>query len=725
MSLFAYTCTVLHNGVPASTLVIFSGKGGLSANAIETAITDETDRSLSPEMVFIIIPEVSEDVRNEISDISLYHSISETACIGIYEYDSYGSVTLKNTLRNEERLPQELPLETLRRQGMTILFRRRNGLVEAGPTAHFVKPSGSKDSQFLLGAHALSDSAEIYFVAFWILKHISTYDIAYIQVDTSGIASVGLALSLLRKDFNPVIRTFESYDGLDKFDEQYDRDDLYLISASQSGSLLEKIKDKVKNQNLIITLFSLSPNNNSCGSILCDLQYDSIDNVQGYKLSNNHIDEKATSAINLVGERFMAEVCKPRKILPFKKDSPDVVVKYLENLVGKKVFRVFKTGLGGEVRAVWIDVKSLIKTTAFKTWISEVVSSQIPIATKGIVTFSNDPDSNLLYRAIISEVKKQGASLDCAAKLTLNNIQEANALANWPDKSSAVLIVGGVTGHGAELLSASRALRTFAEKSHRVYITAAAVPSSESSFKILNSNLIFPKHHFGSMFQLIIDRVEMISSWKEELAELKRNDLPESLQQRFNELNDSSVGLEHNLFLPSPNGPLFLRKNFAFWTKELSLKANQADVFTTIAVIIENLRSSDKIALDRRLTNTPYSRSVITAETFARYNDGVIQASILRAAKAVELNYKDSDGDSRLMADLILDMARLAKQPQGEALSEFLLALKLKRLLLNDGDYQRVINELHTNELDEIQSWWFNRLRSSDVVNIESAMGLL
>jgi len=138
--------------------------------------------------------------------------------------------------------------------------------------------------------------------------------------------------------------------------------------------------------------------------------------------------------------------------------------------------------------------------------------------------------------------------------------------------------------------------------------------------------------------------------------------------------------------------------------------ASQADVFTTIAAILENLRSGDRVAQARRLTNTIYDRSVLSAETFTRYNDGVIQAAILRAAHPIELNYEDAPTESRLVADLIEHMAELAAVPQGEALSEFLLALVLRRLKLCESDMKRLKEEVSGKSLSSMQDWLVQKL---------------
>ncbi|PVM90871.1 hypothetical protein DDF62_08680 [Caulobacter radicis] len=710
-SLFAFRCATPDYPRPTSTLVIFAGPSGYDTNSVLTAITDETRSDLAPELVIILVPDTISDPTMVLTeDDGVLAALSPTTVAGLYKYDAKGAVMLEAALRGTP--PKEPPLDALKRQGLTTLFVRRGGCVEAGPTEHFVKPSKRLDTRFLRASHALSDGAEIFFVAFWLLPALARSQARYVHIDSSSIASVVLAASLLRGGEVPVVRTFQSYGGIQGYQFNLDRQEVVLISASQSGTLAGEISDKVKDPSLIITLFSTADPATGT-STLCDLRFHDEENALGLPSTTRVPDPASSRPIRLIGEHFTAEPRPPRSIVPGRNDAPDVVVKYLARLQGHGVFHAYKASLRGEKRAVWIDVQKLIATDVFAEWMKEVVSRTIPVATKAIIQFGDDPGSKPHVDAILKEAQRQGAALDRADVLTLSDIEGEDAKADWPETASAVLVVGGVTGHGAELLAASRALRVYASRSHRLYLTAAAMPSSRRSAELLRSNLTLPTHKFQTMFELVLDRAKTVSSWRAEYEMLTDHDgLPEALASRFDILRKTGDGLESTLFLEGERGPLKLRENFAFWPGKDCSSASQADVFTTIAVILENLRGGETIAQERRLTNTIYDRSVLSAETFTRYNDGIIQAAILRAAHPIELNYEDAPEESRLVADLIEQMTELSTVPQGEALSEFLLALALGRLKLCRDDLLRLQTQLEMVNLSDMQDWLAQRVRA-------------
>jgi hypothetical protein len=706
---FAFRCSTPDFKLPKSTLVIFAGPSGFNANTVLTAISDETKSALAPEFVIILVPRTAQDRVGEITDDEgIFAALAVTTIVGVYAYDPGGKVSLVRSLRGTA--PRDLSLGDIRRQGLSTLFRRRGGAVEAGPSEHFVKPSKKLDTRFLRASHALSEGAEIFFVALWVLPFLEKFDVRHIHVDSSSIASVALAASLLRGGETPLIRTFQSYEGLGRHSFHRDRHELVLISASQSGSLALDIKAMVKEPELIVTLFSTAAAADGT-SLLCDLRYDAEFNLEGLAKSRPLVNPEATRAIRLIGEHFTAEARPPRLIVPVKDDAPTVVVEYLAKLQGQKVFRTHKSSLRGETRAIWIDAEKLRQTTVFSDWIRIVVSRLIPVATKALIYFGSDPASKPFADAIIAEAGRQGVNLDKADLLSLADIETRGAKASWPEAHSTALVIGGITGHGAELLAASRALREYASESHRLYLTSATIPSSGRALAQLGANLRFPSHQFESMFVLVVDRQKSVSSWQGEITHFGDNDdLPPELVDRMDTLRKTSIGLTDNLFLPSPNGALKLRENFAFWPDADCTTASQSDVFTTISVILENLRSGPKVAADRRLANSVYDRAVLSTETFARFNDGVIQAAFLRAALPVELNYTDAPDESRIAADLIIQMAELFDSLQGEALSEFLLAIILRRMQLCDVDLARLKLRLSTMSLDPIQNYLLSKL---------------
>lgn len=88
------------------------------------------------------------------------------------------------------------------------------------------------------------------------------------------------------------------------------------------------------------------------------------------------------------------------------------------------------------------------------------------------------------------------------------------------------------------------------------------------------------------------------------------------------------------------------------------------------------------------------SHVLLAPENFDRYNDSVLQASLLRAAYHSELAYSTHTGASRSVAGLIQRMIKLFDQREGEALPEFLLALATKRMMLAESDLTLLIESL-------------------------------
>lgn len=117
----------------------------------------------------------------------------------------------------------------------------------------------------------------------------------------------------------------------------------------------------------------------------------------------------------------------------------------------------------------------------------------------------------------------------------------------------------------------------------------------------------------------------------------------------------------------------------------------------------------------RRLLNDANTQTVLSPEVFSRFNDGVIQSALLRAALPVELNYASSRDQSRAIADLILQMCDLHDRPQGEALAEFLMALRSGRLQLEDVQLKRLEEGLGSkaDSLPELCAWLIDNPRPS------------
>ncbi|HZV06028.1 MAG TPA: hypothetical protein VE999_13200 [Gemmataceae bacterium] len=71
---------------------------------------------------------------------------------------------------------------------------------------------------------------------------------------------------------------------------------------------------------------------------------------------------------------------------------------------------------------------------------------------------------------------------------------------------------------------------------------------------------------------------------------------------------------------------------------------------------------------------------------FGRFNDDIIQASILRAAYPFEMNFGDVAAESRELGRLIRRIVDASRTARGGAAAEFLIAMATGRLRLRKED---------------------------------------
>ena len=187
-------CFPRHDAV----LMLFAGPTAYDRNAVTDAITEETRRALAPEAAYLLYPEsVAAQAADDLAKHSeIFGPLDEDAAIGIYGYDQTGTMKLHRALRGApaSNLPRD---HTEKARNPPSSLRRHSGALDAGPTAHFVRPSTRPSSRFLRASHALSDGAEIYFAALWLLPYFAD-DIEYVHLDTSGIAGRRLCRTDLR-----------------------------------------------------------------------------------------------------------------------------------------------------------------------------------------------------------------------------------------------------------------------------------------------------------------------------------------------------------------------------------------------------------------------------------------------------------------------------------------------------------------------------------------------
>ena len=104
----------------------------------------------------------------------------------------------------------------------------------------------------------------------------------------------------------------------------------------------------------------------------------------------------------------------------------------------------------------------------------------------------------------------------------------------------------------------------------------------------------------------------------------------------------------------------------------------------------------NELRIKGRLDQSEYVRNVLDPGNFIRYNDGIIQASLLRAATNEELRYDLTEEMGSQMKRVLGDMIIHYGDSHSEGLNEFFYAIAIKKMRSQGKYYQgmhRLIRE--------------------------------
>jgi hypothetical protein len=630
--------------------------------------------------------------------------------------------------------------------GAQNFFLNHEGLVESiGDSQHYVFPSRKHSQRFLRTANVLLYSCEITFLALGLLKHFHKKDYRYIYCDTSSINSVAMALNALSNCFktrnqtvNYPINSFKSYEGL--YDEklQLKPNSFVLVSASTSGSIIEHIikKQSALTKNDIIILFYLENKNPSevmKEQVLCNLTK-SETNPKGVERYDTFTDEKCdlcdrgSFPIEVSGDVFLLE--KP-KINSIVIGSDDIAIqrsaKFINQFISEEkeqsILKVnYKDSNQSSNRKyeIYIDYSKIIQNLEVgdrfkehRNKLNAYIDQFVPSNLRYII-FLNDESSELLAKYIYEKIRPNYVTGHIPDIFSQNDFSKVKH-----HQSGSVLIVSSCISNGKNLLYLNRALRD--NNLRIIFFIGINRISNVESTKFLKSNLKYgdygPENStFIEVETIACSNLSELNSWQTELDFIKKHrknidgpiELTQFLKERETTLLESeskdSKGLSKNLFLPNlfsdKKEILSIRRNSAFFDrKDYATHATQSDVFFSIAFVINRLRTSGNVS--HILQQSSFVRNLLSPSNFNRFNDGVIQASLLRCARNEEMNYAIDSTLSKEMKDILVTVCKYRNEDQGEALLEFLYGLAIGKVTLNKNDLKEVLAELkdETNEI--------------------------
>lgn len=707
-SLFTYRFEVPETLPVHDVLLIFCATSQFDRDEFATILDAELDSNLTPdELVIVVRQPIFHSTQDTLAEnpesASALARLRKRAVVTLVSYDVNGKEADRATI-GDPSATVKVAFDHFKRRAMTHLFNLRHGFVESTSTYHFENPSGRHTERFIRLSNILVRGAEIAFIGFCTLPFVpKETEIAYL--DTPSLYAVLSAINDQRRSFNapPILAdNFSSYAKVESYPFVRITTSIVLISASSSGTLAVKLQAACPFEPRQITHLLFLGEDKSGSNLVCDLSHDEEQNPTGITdeqapnvepPQNCKMCKSGSHAIKLQGDQFEFAGPQQEPLVIRKVDAPDNLSPLMGRLAGGKILAVGLGPVNGkQPRHFDVQTPNLLAHAPFKLRFNYVLRRSLP---------------GNLGHVIAADDSSESFAMAIARHAGLTSIVRHDELdSELKSTQSAIVIAAAAIESGRSLLNISRDLRSLAPGAPLLYIVGLSKSTGEARREALAKTLQQTKNPFPYQYieveRMTVPRSEQNHAWEAERRLLLRpevNDLiPAEIQQCINErktvLKTTAIALQDNLFLT--NGPdklMKLQPGFVFWPENLPSKMihTQADVFYTIASVLQHLRTNPSADPKHSIKSNWFQQTILAPENFGRFNDDIIQASILRAATPFELNFVDAPTESRELGRMITRILDAAHKERGGAAAEFLLALATGRLRLREEDVEAIL----------------------------------
>lgn len=583
------------------------------------------------------------------------------------------------------------------------------GAYQEAPSGHvFRHPSKRETKNFLLASELLEDEVDAYFVALSIASAAWSClkNATLLHIDTMGIYPIARALEEVVCTSGGAfpatpweIDSFHSHDGLSGLHRVVGSDESVLVSASTSGAMTAKLADSGVFEEALITLLDITDVGRKGTVVYARDRY----NTPSAQVSPRNHGE---TVIELTGEYFAARGKKPRALTLTKGHQPRSLAMLLKHFSEVEILRLNRIRTDGTqaIDLVSLDETAVAKNAEFAKWVAEEIRLKTPISVTHVVPVPGPGGMEMAAVCLAAIQACSGVTAKLVAPEEIQQLAEG-------DDVGGVLVCTPIVGNGHGLRSLARDLRELVPKASRHFIAGIGLPETEDAWTRLtqfltqsgNKNLPYLFSCWawistgavpgrGQAWQSasqLMKKTEQLAVNSDALWDV------EHIQTSLRLVGDT---LEANAdsFLPGSRGePLKLTRGFVYWNPDPEIldKCDHAAVsFSAMTSALQNAREFSDPLL--KLASTVHETVVLDAENFLRFNDGVLQASLLRAALPYELDYSGAPDLSEVLREFLEKVFVNHSKNYGEAAPEFALALATGRLRLTDTDKNRLIAKL-------------------------------
>jgi hypothetical protein len=585
------------------------------------------------------------------------------------------------------------------------LFDRNEGLVVAPAGVHFRKSSRKHTSTFLRAANALTSTAACGLLALFTLQQLGRVPAKRIFVDTAPLLSLAFALMRVARVHNiwaddVPARSFSSYGGLKRIG-RLSTNDIVLVSASTSGSLAIEVIEQGGRQEGIVTLYFLS-SDSACrpDGVLCDLTIRSDKNVGYQPIANFPADDCRLCKSHyllaeLEGDQFLLQQRQHRLLRVLKKTQSNEARTALADLHQSQALEVVLRAETGQTVPVNVNETLLLSCTAVRPELIRLMQRYTP------------QPLALVVRVNITERDAIALFADAAMSTLLPNAK----LIDWTEvsrhpilnKGAGVLVIFGCLASQTQARSINASLRSVVNEGNVAYLSALTLANSPEQYRDLKTFLGYGERGpetftYREVKRLALpDTGSLENPWEVELQVLDtiagNTTFPDlDLRREYLSVNASASG---DIFLAGKDSPLAIQRDFVYLdTSEGTSIVSQATVFAVVSNLLCVARSNNRELGAKpgspeevlSLAQSVYGHVLVDPITFLNYNDPILKASVLRAAKPSELMYEVDEIYSSQVTEIVLAELGGWHAGSGDALPEMLLAMATARLRLRETD---------------------------------------
>ncbi|KGV20586.1 hypothetical protein [Burkholderia pseudomallei] len=626
-----------------------------------------------------------------------------------FEYND-GKVSPGEPQALDERLPSGWLFD---------LFHGGGGLIEAPPGVHFGKLSGRHSNKFLRASAPLLASEQCAVVAFFALAATTGQAPSRILVDTAPIIAVAFAMArmaVIHKlwEKQPPVKSFSSYGGVENLPRTRPSD-LFLLSASTSGGLAERLKGASVAGERIVTLFYLDSGAPEYkGIVVCNLTYKN-DGLYGYAKISNHQASQCPYCqagyflAQLEGDQFLLEKRAVKRLAVRTPSQPADARKVIERLARTGCLSV----------TLYKSSVSSAGTTIDGERFLEVDKSLRADFVRMLRRFSPAPLDYVMLVGISDEafaklVEEAGLGAVVGAATIVSSLEGLSSMSG-----GAALVVFGCLSNHAQAREINARMRTLVPGGAVAYLSAVTVAQNRRGLDELEMFLSYGERGrdtftVRSALNFMLPAPAPLSTaWEAEYELLQRMEeekvLSPELDARLQELDASATSTD-SLFFSGCKPKLAIARDFVYLdTKDRHESISQADIYAVVSNMLACVRADNQSLTAKKPsgldgapgTSSVYGHALICPTNFENYNDAVLRAAFLRAASPSELLYSVDEECSTAMLNVIVAEAEAWSEGGGAALPEFLLALASRRMRLADKHLEELSARLKEKVLPE------------------------